>query len=190
MLFKTVFFACLIILASCETSDKKIPTDGVFIIITEKGSGTCWAIDKSHVVTNFHVVGTMNLIVIKGKVFQAGLVNYVNNGNTDVAILEVCNIEESLSPLVISKEKPKIGDSVRVMGFPMSIGPVLSTGIVGGYMKELIITDCDFSAGSSGSPVFNTNWQVVGIATAYKDCGIGSGFGLFQDIKIIKELDH
>ena len=188
MLVKVLAFICSMFIVSCEVKKEASSLAGVFVIITESGSGTCWALDESHIVTNSHVVGVINLVVIDEKIFEAVLVSYSKDNSVDIAILEVCDLEEPLSALIISKEKLILGEDIWVVGFPSAIGPVLSKGIFGGELMNFMITDCDFSAGSSGSPVFNSEWKVVGIATAYKDCRVGSGFGLIQDIQNLKEL--
>ncbi|WP_083761918.1 S1C family serine protease [Syntrophothermus lipocalidus] len=68
----------------------------------------------------------------------------------------------------VSSSKVEVGDKVIVIGSPLGLSQTVSTGIVSAIrdlsgMKVFQIT-APISPGSSGSPVFNEEGEVIGVA--------------------------
>ena len=67
-------------------------------------------------------------------------------------------------------EKAEVGDVVYVISSPQGLENTISDGILSGIReiepkKKILQITAPISAGSSGSPVFNKNGEVIGIAT-------------------------
>ena len=70
-----------------------------------------------------------------------------------------------------------IGDEIYILGFPETglFTLNLTKGVLSGFVENYIKTDAKMSAGSSGSPVLNSNNEVIGI-------GIGSTSDNFEGL--------
>ncbi len=88
----------------------------------------------------------------------------------DLAILEIADFPADSFP--ISFAEPLSGDRIRVLGFP-HFGPGSSGTVVEGTVtgknvdpdgNPLVITDANILYGNSGGPVFDREWNVIGVA--------------------------
>lgn len=144
--------------------------------------GTGFFIDKAGIaITNAHVVreGSQWLIKThKGDVHEVSEMMKINSVY-DYAIFKVNDVTD-FTVLPIATTTPLKGEDIFVIGNPQGIESTLTKGIVsgckGGTEKDIvngtfkegnsfIQIDVAISHGSSGSPVFNTKGEVVGIAT-------------------------
>jgi S1-C subfamily serine protease len=155
---------------------------------TAQGYGSGFVFDEQgHIVTNSHVVGTVNstaqVTFSDGRSFVARVVG--DDVFADVAVLKINEtdlIEEGfdLVPLPIANSSSvRVGEPVIAIGYPFgtSLGPksTLSAGVISqtqrlilsdyGY-QAAIQTDADINPGNSGGPLLNLNGEVVGINTA------------------------
>ena len=211
---KTFRFRYDIVTKSESVSDEettKLSTAGngvipsVYLVLTESGFGTAFAVDKRKLVTNAHVVKSVHL---GGKVtlFQAnsrmpieGVVQS-SDARQDLAIISVSDVE--LVPIPFAENLSR-GQPVAFIGFPFStldaektpdggFSPAVSigriTGIVdsddldnlGGpdpYRGFMVTSDALTNPGSSGSPVVDESGRVVGVLRAgiYDINGSASG---------------
>jgi tetratricopeptide (TPR) repeat protein len=78
-----------------------------------------------------------------------------------------------------STNKSKQGESIVVIGSPNGLETTVSEGIISGIRKkdELQIT-APISPGSSGSPVFNSKGEVIGVVTSSIDSGQNLNFAI------------
>ena len=155
---------------------------------TAQGYGSGFVFDdQGHIVTNSHVVGTVNstaqVTFSDGRSFVASVIG--DDLFADIAVLKINHtdlIEEGfdLIPLPIANSSTvRVGEPVVAIGYPFatSLGPksTLSAGVISqtqrlilsdyGY-QAAIQTDADINPGNSGGPLLNLNGEVVGINTA------------------------
>ena len=155
---------------------------------TAQGYGSGFVFDdQGHIVTNSHVVGTVNstaqVTFSDGRSFVASVIG--DDLFADIAVLKINQtdlIEEDfdLIPLPIANSSTvRVGEPVVAIGYPFatSLGPksTLSAGVISqtqrlilsdyGY-QAAIQTDADINPGNSGGPLLNLNGEVVGINTA------------------------
>jgi 2-alkenal reductase len=155
---------------------------------TAQGYGSGFVFDEQgHIVTNSHVVGTVNsaaqVTFSDGRSFVASVIG--DDVFADIAVLKINEtdiLEEGfeLEPLPIANSSAvKVGEPVVALGYPFatSLGPksTLSAGVISqtqrlilsdyGY-QAAIQTDVDVNPGNSGGPLLNINGEVVGINTA------------------------
>jgi S1-C subfamily serine protease len=140
--------------------------------------------EQGHIVTNSHVVGTVNITAqvtfSDGRSFVASVIG--DDLFADIAVLKINQtdlVEEGYDfvPLPIANSSTiRVGEPVVAIGYPFatSLGPksTLSAGVVSqtqrlilsdyGY-QAAIQTDADINPGNSGGPLLNLNGEVVGI---------------------------
>jgi S1-C subfamily serine protease len=155
---------------------------------TAQGYGSGFVFDEQgHIVTNSHVVGSVNstaqVTFSDGRSFVASVIG--DDVFADIAVLKINQtdiLEEGfdLVPLPIANSSTiRVGEPVVAIGYPFatSLGPksTLSAGVISqtqrlilsdyGY-QAAIQTDVDINLGNSGGPLLNLNGEVVGINTA------------------------
>jgi hypothetical protein len=86
--------------------------------------------------------------------------------DNDIALIQVEGKELATLKLATAYV-PKQGDSVIVIGSPFGLETTVSDGIISSMRGQggLIQITAPISPGSSGSPVFNSKGEVIGIAT-------------------------
>ena len=150
------------------------------------GTGTGFVIDSNGIIaTNYHVISTCweddNTLLVKmenGAYFP--LIEIVNfDEDNDVAIFKVSGKE--LPTVKLAKNyKPKQGESIAVIGSPLGLETTVSDGIVSSVRGKdgIIQITAPISPGSSGSPVFNSNGEVIGVATFLIEGGQNLNFSI------------
>ena len=135
-----------------------------------KGSGFIVRQDGA-VVTNYHVIGMARDIKVKAgdKVFDVEGLIYTDKIN-DLAILKAKVKDMPIVKLGVVG-KTNIGESVYVIGYPLGLEKTISVGSLRGIRKidekrEILEMTALVSPGSSGSPVFNKNGEVIGVVTS------------------------
>jgi len=137
----------------------------------EIGSGSGFIVRRDGaVVTNYHVIGMAKDIKVKAgdKVFDVEGLIYTDKEN-DLAILKARAKDLPVVKLGVIGEA-NIGEHVYVIGYPSGLENTISVGLLRGIRKidekrEILRTTTPVSPGSSGSPVFNRNGEVIGVAT-------------------------
>ena len=131
---------------------------------------------------------------------QPAIVRY-KHPDLDLAVLEpvfrVKGLPIRPAPRTEVRYLPR-GTEVWAHGFPSTLSPTLSQGIISGHYRALnegttyYLTDVALAAGSSGGPVTDAEGQLIGIATAiYKaeeDLGFDWGF-ILPVFEIERALD-
>lgn len=133
--------------------------------------GTGFFIEPTKIVTNAHVVRLASKVVYRVLGAERTLTakeisNY--SEKLDLAVLEAA---EPGTPLRLSAaDAPQIGEKVIVIGNPKGLEGSVSEGIVAGVRgtdtSRLIQITAPISPGNSGGPVFNSQGEVMGVATA------------------------
>ena len=130
------------------------------------------------VVTNRHLVEGAHIIAVsflEEGGFQA--VNWSYSEGYDLAILE---LEAEGLPVVSLQQGNKVssGEELMVIGNPLSFRRTASKGNMQGYVNnregnQVLLVSVPVFPGSSGSPVFNIDNEVVGVIYAYVNTDSG-----------------
>ncbi|XLL60325.1 serine protease SplE [Staphylococcus aureus] len=181
------------------------PYNGVVSI----GSGTGFIVGKNTIVTNKHVVAGMEIgahIIAhpNGEYNNGGfykvkkIVRY--SGQEDIAILHVedkavhpknRNFKDYTGILKIASEA-KENERISIVGYPEpyinKFQMYESTGKVLSVKGNMIITDAFVEPGNSGSAVFNSKYEVVGVHFGGNGPGNKStkGYGVYFSPEIKK----
>ncbi|UPG72033.1 trypsin-like peptidase domain-containing protein [Roseomonas gilardii subsp. gilardii] len=153
-----------------------------------QGAGSGFIIDPSGlVVTNNHVVGNANRVVVAlqdGTEMPARVVG--TDDLTDLALLRIESKETLKSVPWGSSSKLRVGQWVLAAGNPFGLGGTVTSGIVSARGREIgagpfddfIQTDAAINPGNSGGPLFNLDGEVIGINTAiFSPSGGSAGIG-------------
>jgi tol-pal system protein YbgF len=149
-------------------------------------TGSGFIIDPNGIiVTNYHVISKWleadNTILFKmenGAFYPIeDLISF--DVDNDIALVKVTGKE--LPTIKLAKDyKPKQGEGIVVIGSPLGLETTVSDGIISSMRgKEgLIQITAPISPGSSGSPVFNSKGEVIGIATLFVEGGQNLNFAI------------
>jgi putative serine protease PepD len=115
-----------------------------------QGSGVI--IDKTHVLTNNHVVaGAQKLTVTlaDGRTYEAEVRG--TDPSTDLAVITVKNAPSDLTPVAIGdSDKIAVGDPVMAVGNPLGLAGTVTTGIVSALNRP-VTTEAESQAPSDGN---------------------------------------
>ena len=163
------------------------------------GKGTGFLISKEgYVVTNDHVVAPGSKYVLvdsDGKEYDATLIG--KDKFTDLAVLQINDVDsiQHKEPVVFSELDPKVGHPIYIIGHPINMSFVLSTGHVTAVdtnkrkYSKFIQTDAVVNKGNSGGPMFNYNNEVVGVITALiSPTGYYIGYGYATPPSVATEI--
>lgn len=125
---------------------------------------------------------------------------------SDVAILKIDGKNNYPYNVLGSINSLSQGNQLTVIGFPggaenelvskaesiptPTSGTVSSIRTANGTKNKLIQTDTSIAKGNSGGPAYNSNGEVIGIATYQVSDGLGTGskFNYLRDIQDLKDL--
>jgi serine protease Do len=163
------------------------------------GAGSGFIIDPSGlIVTNNHVVGTADRIVVglsDGRSFPARLVG--SDELTDVALIKI-DAPDTLPAVTFgSSHALQVGDWVIAAGNPFGLGGSVTAGIVSAFGRDLgagpfddfIQIDAPINPGNSGGPLFDSEGRVVGMNSAiYTPSGGSVGIGFAIPSELIQQI--
>lgn len=174
-------------IVNIQTLDGESPSGN---LISQKGKGTGFVIkDDGTILTNYHVIAGSERIVVTfadGLVSPAAVVSA--QPERDLAVLLPARIPDDLAPVTLAASgQISPGDLVVAVGFPFSLGPSVSAGVVSGLNRSfplpgrptltgLIQFDAAVNPGSSGGPLLNQDGEVVGVVTAVLNPSPGGTF--------------
>lgn len=158
-------------------------TDNTTNSITEKSSGTGYAISSDgYIVTNHHVTNGATSIKIRGvngdfsKSYTAKII--VEDKNNDLSIIKINDPSFTTLgtiPYIISNRSSDVGTSVFVLGYPLraTMGDEvkLTNGIISsksGFQGDVTAYQitAPVQSGNSGGPLFDDQGNVIGIINA------------------------
>jgi S1-C subfamily serine protease len=180
---KYILIGLLSIVLSVSAFADRFLTDNIVQIIREDmGRGTGFMIDDGKILTARHVIADCNAVVViytdKKEEYSTKM---VLDSKADVGLIRVRRKCEQKP--TISYETPDIGTTIYVHGYPYAFEILrLTKGIVASDVirrsddvhkdrgwEYFFLTDAVFAAGNSGSPVFNDEQIIVGIAVGRYD---------------------
>jgi S1-C subfamily serine protease len=157
---------------------------------TQMGSG--FFVERSFIVTNFHVINGIDLIKVKtyDGAYHCARLTYEDQSR-DLALITVCDQYASNKKLLVSKHPPEIGERIIAIGHPMGLEQTVSDGIISAVRKvsrdlDLIQITAFISPGSSGGPVLNLRGEVIGVSTLF--LGKGQSLNFAVSGKYIDEM--
>ena len=135
------------------------------------GAGSGFFARPDRIVTNFHVIRGAEKIQFQDAEGELHAIEQVGGTDPayDLAVLIVEDNGRSRSTLELRKDKPRVGSSAYVLGSPKGLHQTLSDGIVSAFREVQEVPTVQITAaisrGSSGSPVFDKDGRVFGVAT-------------------------
>lgn len=159
------------------------------------GTGFVWD-DEGHIVTNNHVIeNAVEITITYSDGIERDAVVIGADPDSDLAVLEVENPKEGLTPVTIGDSSAlKPGDLAAAIGNPLGQTGTMTQGIIsalgrsyavgsndgnGNYtIPDVIQTDASINPGNSGGVLINIDGEVVGVVMAfssysYSSAGIG-----------------
>ena len=137
-------------------------------------TGSGFFLRPGQVVTNLHVVrgavrAEIKTLDGKGKIFPVNGTLAVDEEG-DLALLSVEMPLERARPTELAGDLPDEGEPIFVIGNPLKLEGSVSDGIVSAVREvpnsyRIIQITAPISHGNSGSPVFNSKGQVLGVVT-------------------------
>ena len=155
-------------------------------IVDGLGSGVLISND-GRVLTAAHVVQTADVASVEfanGEQIVARVIG--SDVQTDVALLQLKQMPKGIAPAPLGdSDKVEVGDQIFVVGAPYGLGQTLTAGHVSGRHQldkraensmavEFLQTDAAVNSGNSGSPVFSTDGEVIGIVSSIMSQSGGS----------------
>ena len=168
------------------------------------GQGSGVVIDKTHVLTNNHVVSGAEKLTVTmsdGRTYDAEVRG--TDPSTDLAVITVKNAPSDMTPISIgNSDKIAVGDPVMAVGNPLGLAGTVTTGIVSALNRPVtteaesnpqadpngqtqtqsetvvtnaIQTSAMINPGNSGGALVNASGQLIGINSAIASLGSSSG---------------
>jgi S1-C subfamily serine protease len=162
--------------------------ESVVSIISDEGRGSGFLVDPQTVVTNYHVVGSNETVLVKLSNGHAlsGSVLRVSQEH-DLALVKLDRALTDRASLALSSVQAlRVGQDVYVIGSPMG---VLESSVTRGIVSQirtfdgstLVQTDAAINPGNSGGPLLDRSGRVIGIATMKVAEGESIGFAVAAD---------
>ena len=165
-----LFIFLVPISASAVDFDTESLYQSVFTIKTGTALGSGFAIDKTHIITNAHVVQnekTVSVFSYRDERLSAEVEK--SDRQQDLAVLRLKDaIVSPLEPASLNTVQN--GDDIFTVGAPKSMAYTLTKGIVSNrerslYGTSFIQIDAAVNEGNSGGPLLNAQGQVIGVNT-------------------------
>ncbi|MFF5785179.1 trypsin-like peptidase domain-containing protein [Streptomyces sp. NPDC012693] len=163
------------------------------------GTGTGFVLDtKGHILTNNHVVDSarssedISVTFSSGETARAKLVG--KDTGYDLAVVQVTGVS-GLKPLPLgNSDNVRVGDPVVAIGAPFDLSNTVTSGIISAKERPItaggekgdgsdisyvdaLQTDAPINPGNSGGPLLDSKARVIGINSAIRAAGGGSGEG-------------
>ena len=165
----------------------------------QEGMGSGSIIDsKGHILTNHHVVGEADRILVvlyDGTEKEAKLVG--TDPETDIAVVKIEGNDLSVLPMGNSDEI-LVGEDVIAVGNPFGLIQTVTSGIVSAKgrsnvgineYENFIQTDAAINPGNSGGPLVSLRGEIVGVNSAiFTRSGGYQGIGFAVPINMARKI--
>ncbi|MFA9414938.1 S1C family serine protease [Natrinema sp. HArc-T2] len=166
-----------------------------------RGQGSGFLYDDSHVVTNDHVIANgeaADLQYTNGDWTSTTLAG--RDAHSDLAVLEVDHVPETVTPLSMADERPVVGQQVAAIGNPYGLAGSMSAGIISGVNRTLTVperqfsfpnviqTDAAVNPGNSGGPLVDLDGTVVGVINSGGGDNIGFAISAALTERVVPAL--
>ncbi len=157
--------------------------NSVFVVTSGNSLGSGFAIGENCIVTNAHVIGNSNKIILttySGETHSAFLVGM--DEDKDIAVLGVKDVK--FTQLKFDDYTTmNTGDDVYAIGAPKSMAYTLTKGVISAKERKIgnhtfIQTDAAINEGNSGGPLLNDAGNVIGINTLKMSDSEGIGLAI------------
>ncbi|MFI8518620.1 S1C family serine protease [Streptomyces sp. NPDC085481] len=163
------------------------------------GTGTGFVLDtRGHILTNNHVVdaaassGEISVTFSNGESARAKLIG--RDSGYDLAVIQVTGVS-GLKPVPLgNSDAVHVGDPVVAIGAPFDLSNTVTSGIISAKERPItaggekgdgtdisyvdaLQTDAPINPGNSGGPLLDSKGRVIGINSAIRAAGGGSGEG-------------
>ncbi|WP_437104903.1 trypsin-like peptidase domain-containing protein [Streptomyces sp. enrichment culture] len=163
----------------------------------EAGTGTGFVLDaQGHILTNNHVVepagpgGEISVTFGSGDTAKAEVVG--RDAGYDLAVVRVRGVH-GLAPLPLGdSDDVQVGDPVVAIGAPFDLAGTVTSGIISAKERPItaggekgdgsdlsyvdaLQTDAPINPGNSGGPLLDSHARVIGINSAIRSAGGGTG---------------
>ncbi len=195
-LYKKALPAVVTIFTSANVS-----TDNGWKLDRGLGSGVLVS-PSCHILTAAHVVDRSTKILVKTQDGQMRSATVLfSEPNADIALLKLDTPDTNLFHAKLgNSENLAVGQNIYAIGSPYGMENSFSSGVIsalrsfdkiydGTIKVEFIQTDAAINSGNSGGPLFNSQGEVVGIASSILTVSGGfQGIGMAISIDTAKEL--
>jgi len=152
------------------------------------GAGVVYNAEKGLIVTNSHVVRSVNKIKVTFKDGREIIGEVLGaDEDTDLAVIHVLSEMPLAEVKFADSSKVRVGQLVVAVGNPYGLNDTTTFGIVSGLKREnvnlsryedFIQTDASINPGNSGGPLLNIKGEVIGINTAIINYAQSIGFSI------------
>ncbi|MBF0217231.1 MAG: trypsin-like peptidase domain-containing protein [Candidatus Omnitrophica bacterium] len=157
---------------------------------------------RGYVLTNYHVTmeATDIVVTVFGDPAKDMIADIVaEDKQADLALLKIRGDATFVEAVIGDSSVCQVGDCVIGVGSPFGIEQTVTSGIISGMRKSIVIekvryanlfqTDTPINRGSSGGPLVNMSGEVIGINTAiYAPTGVFNGTGFAIPINDCKDF--
>jgi S1-C subfamily serine protease len=178
----------------------------MFGVYPQEGSGSGIIVDaeKGLVITNYHVVQTVDRVgnvavtLASGKTFPAKVMG--RDQDNDIALLKLEDKPEDLVAITFGdSSKLVVGQTVYAIGSPFGFSQTLTKGIISALERSLQIdsqrqlehviqTDAAINPGNSGGPLLDSLGRLIGINTLIiSNSQQSSGIGFSIPANIVRD---
>jgi putative serine protease PepD len=164
----------------------------VVSIRTPSGSGTGFLVNRDGtLVTNAHVVGNSNRVVVKfganGRSLDGQVIGSDPSSDLAVVHVEPASLPRGAKALQFADSRQvRVGDTAIAIGNPFGLDRTATEGIVSGIGREIkapngfsidevIQTDAPINPGNSGGPLLDETGRVIGVNSQIATAGGGGG---------------
>ena len=156
--------------------------------------------NASYVVTNAHVVGSVDEVTVQfneGEYRTGEVVG--QSAYADLAVVRVSEPPGYVEALSVASEDPRRGRAVAALGNPLGLEKTITHGIVSGVNRSMptdrgftipnvIQTDAAISPGNSGGPLVTCDGTVVGVNTAGIASPRAENIGFAVSASVVQEV--
>jgi S1-C subfamily serine protease len=186
------------------TSTSVVSNDPFFGPQSATSLGSGFVIDKSRIVTNYHVVQDSDRVQVNFSGDDRVPAKVIGTDpSTDLAVLKVDAQARALTPLPLgNSDAVRVGDAVVAIGNPFGLERTVTAGIVSALQREItapngytidkvIQTDAPINHGNSGGPLLNANGEVIGVNSQIESDSSGGGnvgIGFAIPVNTVKDV--